>query len=189
LAFPRDDDPEILDFLYRIWCPKDRIYDRENRYRDQYQAWEKKGLLEVIPGNAIDYRIIESQILEDAKTFKLVDLNIDRLFQGHQVGVDLEEQKIKIFPMGMGTVSFAAPMVEFERRLLIQKINHGGHPIARFAINNMSVITDKGGNKKPDKASSQGKIDPVVTMVMALDRAMRHIKKKSIYSTRGVITI
>ena len=67
----------------------------------------------------------------------------------------------------------AAPMREFERRLLGKKINHGGNPILRWMANNVAVRQDAAGNLKPDKAESEGRIDGIVSLVMALDRAMR----------------
>jgi phage terminase large subunit-like protein len=186
LAFPWENDNEGMDFIFRLWCPEDRLYDKANRYRDQYQAWAAKGYLIPTPGNAVDYAVVKKQVLDDCKTFRIKDANVDRLFQGHQIAVELQGQGLDIVPMGMGFLSFAAPMVEFERRLLVHKLNHGGHPVARWAINNMSVLKDPAGNLKPDKANSQGKIDPIVTMIMALDRLMRHEKKKSIYETQGI---
>ena len=41
----------------------------------------------------------------------------------------------------------------------------------------MAVRQDPAGNLKPDKASSQGKIDGIVAMVMAIDRLMRHAEQ------------
>ena len=175
MAFPREDDPETLDFIYRFWCPESKLYDNANKYKDQYQTWAKQGYLLTTPGDAVDYKFIEAQVLKDAEQFNLVDMNLDRLFQGHQVGINLQQEGIEITSMGMGFVSFAAPMVEFERRILSKKMNHANHPIIRWMIGNMSVVSDPIGNLKPDKISSQGKIDGIITMIMSLDRAMRHI--------------
>jgi len=81
----------------------------------------------------------------------------------------------------------ASPMREFERRLLAKKINHGGHPVLKWMAANMAVKQDPAGNLKPDKAESQGKIDGIVALVMALDRAMRHgDSNDSVYEERGL---
>jgi phage terminase large subunit-like protein len=39
---------------------------------------------------------------------------------------------------------------------------------------NVSVKTDPAGNIKPDKEKSTERIDGVVALIMALDRAIRH---------------
>lgn len=190
MVFPHDDDQETVDVLCRFWCPEARLHDDQNRYRDQYRAWAKQGYLKVTPGDAIDYGFVKAQILQDAQTFRLVDLNIDRLFQAHQLAMELMDEGLTVIGMGQGFTSMAAPMKEFERRLLARKIRHGGNPVLRFMADNVAVKQDAAGNLKPDKASSQSKIDGIVALVMALDRAMRHEQpKRSVYEDRGILVL
>lgn len=188
MIFPHEDDPEMIDVLCRFWCPEARLHDTQNRYRDQYQAWAKQGYLKVTPGDAIDYNFIKAQILEDAQKFKLVDLNIDRLFQAHQIGMELQEEGLVVVGMGQGFISMAAPTKELERRLLVRKIRHGGNPVLRWMAGNVAVKQDPAGSLKPDRVSSQGKIDGIVGLIMSLDRAMRHQDKRSVYEDRGVLS-
>lgn len=189
MVFPDEKDPELIDVLCRFWVPEARIYDPQNKYRSQYQAWAKKGYLIATPGDAVDYGFIKAQVLADAEKFNLVDMNIDRLFQGAQVAMDLQEEGIQVAAMGQGFFSMAAPMKEFERKLLLRKIHHGGNPVLRWMADNVAVKQDPAGNLKPDKAKSQGKIDGIVALVMALDRAIRHQDNHSVYEERGVITL
>jgi phage terminase large subunit-like protein len=62
----------------------------------------------------------------------------------------------------MGFLSMAGPCLELERKSLKHKLNHGGNPVLRWMADSVSVRSDPAGNKKPDKASSQGKIDGIV---------------------------
>lgn len=188
MVFPRDDDPETVDVLCRFWCPEKRLTDDSNRYRDQYKAWARQGYLKVTPGDAIDYSFVKKQILDDAAKFRLVDFNVDRLFQAHQLAMELQDEGLTVVGMGQGFMSMATPMKELERRLLARKIRHGGNPVLRWMAGNVAVKQDPAGNLKPDKAASQSKIDGIVALVMALDRAMRHIKpKKSIYEEEASV--
>ncbi len=190
MVFPHEDDPETIDVLARFWCPEARLKASDNKYRDQYQAWARQGLLKVTPGDAIDYGAVKKQILEDAQRFRLVDLNIDRYFQAYQLGSELMEEGLTVIGFGMGFTSMAGPVKEFERLLLARKLRHGGNPILRWMAGNVAVKQDAAGNLKPDKASSQGKIDGIVALVMALDRAMRHTQtKQSVYEDRGVLAL
>lgn len=190
MVFPRDDDPDVIDVVARFWCPEARLTDDTNRYRQQYEAWAREGFLQVTPGNAVDYAFVKAQILEDAQRFNLVDLNIDRLFQGYQVGAELAEEGLTVVGMGQGFLSMAAPMKELERRLLEKRIRHGGNPVLRFMADSVVVKQDPAGNLKPDKASSQARIDGIVALVMALDRMVRHAgeDKRSVYEDRGVLS-
>lgn len=189
MVFPRDEDREAVDILCRFWCPEEKLQDDQNRYRDQYQAWARDGWLQVTPGNAVDYGFIRAQILRDAETFRLQDMNVDRLFQGYQLTAELADEGIKVFGMGQGFLSMAVPMKEFERRLLSNKLRHGAHPVLRWMANNVAVRQDPAGNVKPDKATSQGRIDGIVSLVMALDRAMRAEDSGSVYEERGILVL
>jgi phage terminase large subunit-like protein len=180
MVFPGDKDPEELDVLARFWCPESRVYADDNKYRDQYQAWVKQGFLTATPGNATDYAFVKKQIMDDASKFGLVDSNVDRLFQAHEISTNLTNEGLVVIGMGQGFTSMAAPMQECERRLLVHKIHHGGNPVLRWMAGNVSVKRDPAGNLKPDKATSQGKIDGIVSLVMALGRAMRHEKGKGV---------
>lgn len=188
MGFPDPNDPEALEVLCRFWCPEAKLHDTNNRYMDQYRAWAQAGYLKTTPGDAIDYGYIKQQILEDARRFKLISLNVDRLFQGYQLSQELADEGLDVFGMGQGFLSMAAPMKEFERRMLGKKLHHGGNPVLRFMADNVAVQMDPAGNLKPDKAKSQGRIDGIVAEVMMLDRAMRHEPpKRSVYESRGLV--
>ena len=188
MVFPGEKDSEHMEVLSRFWCPEKKLYDDSNRYRDQYQKWNKEGFLKTTPGDYIDYAAIKKQIINDAKQFKLKDMNVDRLFQAHQLAGELEDEGITILGMGQGFLSMAKPMKDLERLLLARKIEHGGNPVLRWMADNVAVKQDPAGNLKPDKAQSQGKIDGIVALLMALDRAIRH-QKKSVYEDRGVRSV
>lgn len=186
LVFPREEDPEAMDVLARFWCPGARLTDGHNKYREQYQTWARQGLLKTTPGDAIDYAFIKAQILKDAETFKIVDMNIDRLFQSHQLAMELADAGLRVAGMGQGFMSMAVPVKEFQRKLLARKLHHGGNPVLRWMADNVVVKHDPAGNLKPDKAAAQGKIDGIVALIMALDRAMRHENNESVYEKRGM---
>jgi len=191
LLFP---DPVMADrvlILPRIWCPESKLQDSErNQYRHQYETWAREGWITTTPGNAIDYEVVKAQILEDAQTFQIQEIAVDRLFQGYQLSMQLAEEGLTVAACGMGYMSMAGPCAEFERRLLGQHLRHGGHPVLTWMANNVSVKEDPAGNRKPDKSTSQGKIDGIIGILLALDRVMRHHGAgASVYDSRGVLTL
>jgi len=163
----------------RCWCPRERLYESKNKYRDQYQAWERSGHLITTDGDAMDYDYIRARIVEDAKLFNIDSISVDRLFQGYEFAQKLNlelggtEKAPKVIACGMGYLSMAGPAKELESRLLKRKLNHGGNPILRWMADNVSVSEDPAGNKKPNKATSQGKIDGIIGILLALDRLLR----------------
>lgn len=187
LLFPDPSDPERLDIRCRFWCPEDRLTDSQNQYATQYQAWARDGLLLTTPGNAIDYQFIRAQIVEDATCFRLRELAVDRLFQGYQLAMELADEGLTVVGVGMGFLSMAGPAREFERLLLSKKLRHWRHPVLRWMAGNCAVKEDPAGNIKPDKAHSQGKIDGIVGLLIALDRVMRNQNGPSVYESRGLL--
>lgn len=187
-AFPSPTDPDALDIVCRFWCPEARLHDPSNKYRHQYQAWKQQGYLRTTPGDAVDYAFIREAILEDARRFKVIEVAFDP-WRAYDLASKLLEERVQMVEMRQGFKSFAAPMLEFERRLRARKIHHGGNPVLRWMADNVTVKTDEAGNLKPDRADAQGKIDGAVALVMALDRAMRHGGAASVYERRGVLSV
>jgi phage terminase large subunit-like protein len=183
-AFPDDDDPELIDLVMRTWCPEAKLFDKKNKYRDQYQAWVDTGWLDITEGNAIDYDFIRAEIVKDSEVFNLDSIGVDRLFQGYEFCMKLNEKlggsekAPKVIACGMGYISMAGPCQEFERRLLKKKLNHGGNPIFRFQADSVAVSIDPAGNMKPNKDKSQGKIDGIIGTLLCLDRLLR-VKPKT----------
>lgn len=188
LAFPDPEDPEAIDVIARFFCPESRLTDPANKYRAQYQTWQRQGLLTVTPGDATDFAFIKQRILADAQRFRLIELNVDRLFSAHQLAGELANEGLTVIGMGQGYLSMAAPMAELHRRLLLKKVHHGGNAILRWMADGVSVKQDPAGNLKPDKATSQVKIDGIVSLVMALDRVMRR-EGPSVYEGRGLLVL
>ena len=83
------------------------------------------------------------------------------------------------------------PTKELMKLVLEEKIAHGGHPVLRWMVDNVTVRTDPAGNVKMDKAKSTERIDGAVAMVMALDRAIRcgNDNGESVYDNRGLLFI
>ena len=180
MLFPDSEDKDLLDILIRVWCPEARLFDTRNKYRDQYQSWKKQGCLLTTEGDAIDYDFVRAQIVADNLKFNVESMSVDRGFQGYEFSQKLDaelggtEKSPKVIACGMGWVSMNGPCQELERLLLLKKLNHGGNPILRWMADNVSVkVNPTGGGKSPNKATSQGKIDGIIGILLGLDRKLR----------------
>jgi phage terminase large subunit-like protein len=74
--------------------------------------------------------------------------------------------------VGQGYASLNAPTKELLRLVLLRKLVHGGNPVMRWMIDNLSVLYDPQGQVKPDKANAADKIDGVSATITALSEAM-----------------
>lgn len=173
LVSPCLDDDEALDVRCRFWLPEDTLRSKHPNVT-LYQQWAKSGLLETTPGNVTDERFIQAAIQADAARLQLVDGNIDRLFQGMRLAIELAEEGIKLIPMGQGFLSMAVPTKKFLDLVAARRLHHAGHPILRWMANNVVLRRDSAGNSKVDKEKSQQKVDGIVACVMAIDRCERH---------------
>ena len=86
-------------------------------------------------------------------------------------------------------MSFAAPTKEFIRLIEEGKLDHGQNPVLTWMAGNLETVSDVSGNERPNKDLRREKIDGIVASIMALGRLMVGTSKKSVYETRGFVTL
>ena len=184
LCFPLG---ESFAFIPYFFIPQDTIRQRSERDRVPYDQWARQGYVIPTPGNVVDYEFVKAKIKEVTKTYNLAEIAYDR-WGATQISIQLHEDGVLVVPMGQGFASMSGPTKELEKLILGGRVIHGDNPVLRWMISNVVVKQDPAGNLKLDKGKSSDRIDGVVGMVMALDRAVRN-EHVSPYSQRGVIAI
>jgi phage terminase large subunit-like protein len=186
-----------FDCLFRFWVPEALVQARERRGdTPSYHRWVEQGLLFATPGNVIDYAFIEQEILALAKRFRLVQIGFDP-WNANQTAVRLQQALnpantktgFQMVEMRQGMQTLSEPAKEFEKLVVSQKLRHGGHPIMRWMVANVTTRQDANGNIAPDKSTSTGKIDGVVATILALGRAIVTPHRKSVYEDRGLVEV
>jgi len=185
LVFPGETKDDKWRVLCRFWVPEEAMHNRSKKDRVPYEAWVTQGFISTTPGQVIDYDYILAQIKKDAADFDLQEVAFDR-WGAAKLTNDLQKEDITVVQFGQGYASMNAPMKELERMILEHKIAHGNNPVLTWMAGNLVASEDPAGNIKPDKAKSTEKIDGMVALVMALDRATRHAEPTSVYETRGI---
>ena len=186
LVFPPEEPEGVYQVLCRCFAPQEAIVRRSREVGVPYDAWTRAGWLTATPGEVIDYAFIFAQIDSDAQRFDIVDVAFDR-WGAARVYTELESQGLTMLQMGQGFASMSGPSKEFERLVRIRRLAYGHNPILRWAGANVVVDEDPRRNIAPTKKRSKDKIDPVVALIMALDRSMRHGgPKRSVYEDRGL---
>lgn len=186
LVFPmKDGTYHILPYF---WIPGENMRDRVLRDRVPYDAWVRDGYIEATPGNVIDYRYIRNKIEELYQNYNIKEIAFDR-WGAVQLTQELQDAGLTVIPMGQGYASMSPPTKELLNLVLAKKLNHGGNPVLRWMADNLVVKQDPAGNIKPDKAKSTEKIDGMVALIMAIDRATRNQDDTSVYEERGLLTL
>lgn len=178
--------PDSGAVLSWSWVPEENLRKRAERDRVPYPVWADEGYVIPTEGNVVDYDVVEAKVQEIATRYQLRELAIDR-WNSTGTQTRLQAAKIQVVPMGQGFASMTAPTKELEKLVLAGSLKHGANPVLRWAAGNCVVQTDPAGNIKPAKDKSTERIDPLVALIMAVDRATRGGGQgPSVYETRGI---
>lgn len=187
LVFPPSVDDEPYQVLPRFWIPAESMRKRSHDDGVPYDAWVRSGWMRTTPGDVIDYDFIVAEIDELAQQYDIGEIAFDR-WGATKMIQELQGQGMTVIQFGQGYASMSAPMKELERLTLAHRIAHGGNVPLAWMMDNVVAEQDAAGNLKPSKARSREKIDGVVALIMALDRATRHDPEndRSVYEERGI---
>jgi phage terminase large subunit-like protein len=187
LVFPPatlNDDYIALSYF---WVPDDNIMKRVKRDRFPYDLWQKRGLIEATPGEVVDYDFIQAKIEELARLYDIREVAFDRWNATSLINRLAERHVTKLIEFGQGYAGMSPAAKLFESKYVSHQINHLGNPVLSWMAGNVVVTSDPAGNIKPDKDKSIERIDGIVALMMALDRASR--PGISVYEDRGILVL
>ncbi|WP_231401578.1 terminase large subunit [Cupriavidus sp. WS] len=173
---PADDDPGgEWHVLVWTWCPQEKVDLQANAKdeRARYDRWDKDGWLEVTEGTITDYAPVKERIRAARRMFDLVEVGFDEWNAAQLVG-ELMAEGVPLVKVPQNTQGMYPGARRFEELIYGKKLRHGGNPVLRWAVLNISLLYDTNGNFRPDKKKSigRGRIDPAVATCMALSRAV-----------------
>lgn len=188
LVFPPEDEEDKYYILPYFWVPEETLDLRVRRDHVPYDLWEKQGYLMTTEGNVVHYAYIEKFIESLEERFNIREIGYDR-WGAVQMVQNLEGMGFTVVPFGQGFKDMSPPTKELLKLTLEKRIAHGGHPVLRWMVDNITIKKDPAGNIKADKEKSTEKIDGAVATIMALDRAIRYGNDagESVYDTRGLL--
>ncbi len=160
---------EVLLFY---WMPEEKLRERSRRDRVPYGLWASQGLLEATPGNVVDYAWIRSRLNALAEEHEIAEVAYDP-WGATKLVTELGDDGFTMVPFRQGFASMSPACKELETLVLGGQLRHGGNPLLRWNAANVAVRQDAAGNLKPDKAKSTDRIDGIVALLMAVDRATR----------------
>lgn len=191
-VFPKEDDPEAYDVMFRFWTPEDNLEALDKRTAGSASKdWVKGGWLQTTPGNVTDYAFIEKQILADADRFDVQSIGVDR-WNSTDLSTRLIEEGLEVVKIGQGFIGMNQPMKEMQRLTLkgkrgAEKLRHGGNPVMLWMVDNLAIAMDAAGNVKPDKANSGDKIDGVSALANALSEAKNPDQERRPETEHGLL--
>ena len=208
IAFKLKDGRTYLK--HRFFVPKETALLREEVTGTPYMTWISEGHLIGCEGETIDYEQIRKYLLADFKAYGIMTAGFDFYNANHlmeqlnselpklYVRTELGKPYTKINPcygigQSYGTISPMVDMFLGELYASPQLIVHDGNPVMDWMLGNVVLVYNDEGRKKPSKAKANGKIDGVISTILALEQlnywADKDIRKNSGIDERGLRTV
>jgi len=184
ILFPPQSGNNKYRAFFRHYLPEDVILEGGNT---RYKAWHADGWIEATPGNVIDFEVIEDDLRDVGKIFDIVEVPFDP-YQATQFSTRMMAEGFEMIEVGQIVKNFSEPMKEIEKLVISGKIEFEFDPVLAWMFGNVTAQLDKKDNIYPNKERVGNKIDGVVALIMAMNRAMNHEPTDGAYDDRGVVS-
>lgn len=171
LFFPPRYEGDLSYVLPWFWLPEDAI-EKHHSKRPFVGQWNRDGYLKNTPGNVTDYEQILNDILEAVQPFALQGIGYDRALS-HYLTPRLIENGIRMEVYSQAPLWLTPPAKFIERLALSENIRHGGNPVLRWMIANVTMAPTAAGNYYPSRGRSAEKIDGVAAMLNAVGQWLK----------------
>ena len=158
-----------------FWLPEDSVERAERDTKKPLREWARAGLLELTPGNVMDYEFVRDRVGELSKEFDVVKVGYDKwnaletvLILEKKYGLDVVE-----VPQNVQGLSDASKFLD--RLLGGGLLEHDGHRVLRWNAECVRMWSDMNENIrpiKPDRQKDRSRIDGILALIMALKMAI-----------------
>lgn len=169
LVFPRVEDDEKTHYYVfpQFWLRRRAV---ENAKNSQYSGWERQELLNVSEGEVTDFRSVKESIIEDCSRFDVQEVDFDP-WQAAQLSKELEDEGVLMVEVRQTVLNMSDPMKSLQAAVYDRTLHHDGGPVLTWMMSNVIAHTDAKDNIYPRKEFPENKIDGVVALIMAINRA------------------
>ncbi len=175
------------------WMPEELVEYKSRLDQIPYWDWIRQGIVEITPGNVVDYGFIRERILDIAsRNSGLRAIGYDP-WNATQLMIQIEQDDgLPVAPIRQGFRTLSPASKELERLVTARALNHLGNPALRRAAENVRVKADENGNLRPVKNSATGRIDPLMSLIIAIAAQQQTEGVQtgpSVYEERGLLSL
>ena len=175
------------------WMPEELVDWKSRLDQIPYWDWIREGIVELTPGNVVDYGFIRERILDiAARNSGLRAIGYDP-WNATQLMIQIEQDDgLPVAPIRQGFRTLSPASKELERLVTSRALNHLGNPALRRAAENVRVKADENGNLRPVKNSATGRIDPLMSLIIAIAAQQQTEGVQtgpSVYEERGLLAL
>ncbi len=181
--------PDPYQIIPHSFVPVGNIRERSKAHGVNYNVWmdDKECNFHATPALVTDFTFIEHQIEKDNARFDIQELAYDP-YNAAQLILSLEQKGFNCISMAQTWNVMSPPSKYFEMLVIMGLLAHNNNPVLNWCAQNVVVHTGPSGNYKPDKNKSSEKIDIIIALIMALDRAVKNEAEGQVI-TEGFIRI
>ena len=168
LVFPENVDGKTHYTVFpTFWLPRRAVESERN---SQYSGWERSGFLQVSEGEVTNFRAVKESIMEDCSRFDVQEVDFDP-WQAAQLSSELEDEGVQMVEVRQTVANMSDPMKTLQAAVYDGCLHHDGGPVMNWMVSNVVAHTDAKDNIYPRKEFPENKIDGVVALIMAINRA------------------
>lgn len=165
LYFPR---LEVPAFRLYFWIPEGKVSQKEDRV--DYREWQRKGWINVTPGDVIDIDIMVSELDSILQKYDVRNIAFDpaKAYHGVIQGLQKSGYDNILDEFSQGIQNMSEPTKKIEADVTSASVDLMNNPVIRWMFRNVVIYRDANDNIKMDKKRSIEKIDGVVAMANAI---------------------
>lgn len=176
---------DVLPFFF---LPEANIADAERRAGVPYRAWSDAGLIELTPGDWIDYAYVRKRANELREQFNILEIAYDPTYSG-QIAQQLIDDGFKVFPFYQRRTMTNPVLRYLESATIEGRMRHGNHPIMNWMVGNAEVDVNVDGLMKAAKPKGAAKIDGITALAMSLGHHCKQSEPITEYQEAPVIIL
>ena len=150
------------------WITEAALDRPENQH---YRNWHIAGFLKTAGEDIIDLQEFKDEAISACAEYQVEEFPMDPN-RAWGVMPQLEAEGVPVVEYRNTVLMMSEPMKELDALIRAGRIIHNGDPVLAWAIGNTTGKIDAKDNVYPRKESDANKIDPVVSTLFALGRAM-----------------
>lgn len=174
----------VWHVFVKYWVPDNAVEQRNERGTVRYAPWVNAGHIVVTDGDAVDYDVIERDVLDFANRFKPEEIAFDS-WNAQQLCNNLMGAGLPMVEFVQGPKSYHPAMQALEKAYIKGNLAHGDNPVLNWNVANLIARKDINNNMAPDKKRAPDKIDGIVATLMALGRAVLNVEEISYYELKA----
>jgi phage terminase large subunit-like protein len=189
LIFKKVEKGKVHYYLFsRFYLPEAQITKPEAQ---KYQQWEEQKHIVQHDGAVVDFEAICEEAISVVNRYKPREFAYDDWNATQFAQAIQKNTRAQIVEIEQNAKRLSPPMKEMDTLIAEGRFHHDGNPVMTWMLGNVKAKEDANENVFPRKQEgrAENKIDGAVAAIMALARLLVAAPKRSVYATRGILSV